>query len=84
MQEERAEGREEGRVEGEEIGRTKERISAIQALMNTMKWTAQQAMDAFGYIFSGSDALYFHVVKKAVLSKNGSLLKRSFLCKNSI
>lgn len=36
MQEERAEGRTEGQ------------LSAVRSLMETMKWTAKQAMDALG------------------------------------
>ena len=40
--------KEDGRKEGRAEGRAEERISSIRALMNTMKWTAKQAMDALG------------------------------------
>ncbi len=42
----REEGREEGLKEGREEGRKEEKISSLRALMTTMKWTAQEAMDA--------------------------------------
>jgi hypothetical protein len=42
----RTEGLAEGRTEGLAEGRKQERLSAIKSLMDTMKLTAQQAMDA--------------------------------------
>ena len=42
----RLEGREEGREEGRLEGREEERVSVIKTLMETLKLTAQQAMDA--------------------------------------
>ncbi len=37
--------------------RAEERVSAIRALMNNMKWTAKQAMDALG--MSAADQTYY-------------------------
>ena len=42
----REEGREEGRKEGREEGVDQSRIDSIKSLMNTLKLTAQQAMEA--------------------------------------
>ena len=42
----REEGREEGRKEGHKEGRDSERVASIRNLMNSLEWTAQQAMDA--------------------------------------
>ncbi len=41
-----AEGRAEGRVEGRVEGRENAILASIQNLMDSMKWTAEQAMDA--------------------------------------
>lgn len=38
--------REEGRLEGKLEGQAEERFLSIKNLMDTMKWTAKQAMDA--------------------------------------
>lgn len=42
----RQEGKAEGRLEGRLEGQAEERFLSIKKLMDTMKWTAQQAMDA--------------------------------------
>ena len=42
----RAEGRQEGRVEGEQQVEQNAIVRSIRNLMTTMKWTAEQAMDA--------------------------------------
>ena len=42
----RAEGRQEGRVEGVQQGAQNAIVQSIKNLMTTMKWTAEQAMDA--------------------------------------
>ena len=39
-------GRQEGRLEGRREGHDNSKISDIKSLMETMKWTAQEAMDA--------------------------------------
>ena len=41
-----AKGRQVGRLEGRQEGRQEEQISSIRNLMDTLKLTAQQAMDA--------------------------------------
>ncbi len=46
IQEERDEARAEGRAEGERKGRAEEQLSSIRNLMESVGWTAQQAMDA--------------------------------------
>ena len=38
--------REDGYDEGEARGEARERLKSIKALMETMQWTARQAMDA--------------------------------------
>ena len=40
------EGRKEGREEGREEGRKEEQLNSVRNLMETTKWTAQQAMNA--------------------------------------
>ncbi len=42
----RAEGLEEGRAEGLEEGREEGRLSSVRSLMQSMQWSADQAMDA--------------------------------------
>ncbi len=42
----RLEGKEEGRLEGKIEGRLEGRLEAVRNLMDTMKWTAKQAMEA--------------------------------------
>ena len=44
----RAEGKEEGRAEGREEGREENMINSITQLMNNLKFTSDQAMEALG------------------------------------
>ena len=53
----RAEGRKEGRVEGRVEGRDSERVRSIRQLMQSLKLTARQAMDALG-IPAGEQSRY--------------------------
>ena len=46
VKENRMEAHKEGREEGREEGRMDERIDTIRALMENMKWSAEQAMRA--------------------------------------
>jgi predicted transposase YdaD len=46
LRDERAEGRAEGREEGREEGLAEGLLSSIQNLMESMGWSAEQAMDA--------------------------------------
>lgn len=46
LQDQRREGRKEGRAEGREEGRKDGVLSSIRSLMESMKWTVDQAMDA--------------------------------------
>ena len=46
LKKEREEGRQEGRLEGRNEGIDQTRVESIKNIMDTMKMTAQQAMDA--------------------------------------